>query len=49
MMDDPQSMTNPRPIEIVWMVRRGDRTKADLRRCGCAKCKEALKILNRKD
>jgi len=31
--------------EIVRNVRFGIRTKAELRRCGCEECTEALRIL----
>ena len=31
--------------DIVNAVRWGDRTKAELERCGCDECKKALKIL----
>jgi len=36
------------PWQIARNVREGIRTKADLRRCGCKNCMEALKILETK-
>jgi len=38
----------PSVEEVVRNVRRGDRTKADLKRCGCSVCTEALQILGKR-
>ena len=38
-----------KPIEIYWNVLNGNRTKADLKRCGCENCSEALGMLKDRD